>query len=247
MPSSARPTPSAGLSLFFRIVGILFGSVRGYCIFSLRERDLSDCTHLLGQHAYRHKACLFFSILCIIFGSRCGYRIFSLRKGGLVCRSIVSACSPYIPNASEPITLFFSARLVRCSAFSASSLEVRCLLPSAPHHLSIFYILERWATQYNVFPSAYTLHGHDIRRASRVTKPASCPQLQTSGQFALLSNRYTPQSPHYFHFTLHGHDIRRASRVTKPASCAQLQTLLINFGSFWLCIFGSACDHHLFA
>ena len=57
---------------------------------------------------------LFFSILCIIFGSRCGYRFFSLREGGLVCRSSVSACSPYIPNASEPITLF--SQRVWCGA-----------------------------------------------------------------------------------------------------------------------------------
>ena len=42
----------------------------------------------------------------MIFGSRCDYRSFSLREGGLVCGSLVSACSPYIPHASEPITLF---------------------------------------------------------------------------------------------------------------------------------------------
>ena len=54
------------------------------------------------------------SILCIIFGSSCGYRFFSLREGGLVCRSSVSACAPYIPNASEPITHF--SQRVWCGA-----------------------------------------------------------------------------------------------------------------------------------
>ena len=53
-------------------------------------------------------------LVCIIFGSRCGYRIFSLRDGGLVCLSSVSACSPYIPNAIEPMTLF--SQRVWCGA-----------------------------------------------------------------------------------------------------------------------------------
>ena len=57
---------------------------------------------------------LFFSILCIIFGSRCGCRIVLSRQRGLIGRSSVSACSPCIPNASEPITLF--SQRVWCGA-----------------------------------------------------------------------------------------------------------------------------------
>ena len=119
LPSSARPTPSAGLSLLFRIFCIVFRSVCGYCIFSSREREL------VWLHSSAQQTCvpseglwLLFSILCIIIGSRCGYCFFSLREGGLVYRSSVSACSPYIPNASEPITLFLSAFGAVLSIFS---------------------------------------------------------------------------------------------------------------------------------
>ena len=74
-------------------------------------------------------------LVCIIFGSRCGYRIFSLRDGGLVCLSSVSACSPYIPNAIEPMTLF--SQRVWCGAqhflhlweFVAFFLTLRITLP----------------------------------------------------------------------------------------------------------------------
>ena len=119
LPSSARPPASAGLSLLFRIFCIVSGSVCGYCIFSPREREL------VWLHSSAQQTCvpseglwLFFSILCIIIGSRCGYCFFSPREGGLVYRSSVSACSPYIPNASEPITLFLSAFGAVLSIFS---------------------------------------------------------------------------------------------------------------------------------
>ena len=82
--------------------------------FAMRKGFGLTVFHLLGQHAYPQKAYDSFSAFYVIFGSRCGCRICSLREGGLVCRSSVSACSPYIPNASEPITLF--SQRVLCGA-----------------------------------------------------------------------------------------------------------------------------------
>ena len=82
LPSSARLTPSTGLSLFFRIFCIVFGSVCGYCIFRYEKgiwSELSSAKTCVPSEGLL----LFFSILCITFGSRCGYRFFSLRGIGL--------------------------------------------------------------------------------------------------------------------------------------------------------------------
>ena len=88
------------------------------------------------------------------------------------------------------------------------------------------------------FPSAYTLHGHDIWRASGVTKPARCAQLHTAGQFARLLNPHDSQKLPFFtfHLTRTRHSAREQSYQAHKLCPATdiIDLFLAHFGSVFL-------------
>ena len=113
LPSSARPTPSASLSLFLRIFCGIFGKCVQLLHFSAKRSGI-DLTCIARQTCVPSEGLTLFQHFMHNHWESVWLSVCSLREGGLAYRSSVSACSPYIPNASKSITHF--SHRVSCGA-----------------------------------------------------------------------------------------------------------------------------------